>query len=127
VKDQDKTTSRGLVLRPSRRQSENEKRGDDEEENATLVGVEATSSPLELSVAYEETQELARLVPAMCEHIIQFVKYTDASCKAAKFFYEMCCGGFSIFGCRRVCGVVVLEPGRGVKGKVACKRWKIRF
>jgi hypothetical protein len=46
VKDQDKTTSRGLVLRPSRRQSENEKRGDGEKEHVTLVGVEA---PIEQS------------------------------------------------------------------------------
>jgi hypothetical protein len=70
-------------LRPSRRQSENKKRGEDEEENATLVGVEARRSPLELSVAYEETQELARMVPDMCEHNIQFVKLTDAFCEAA--------------------------------------------
>jgi hypothetical protein len=89
VEDQDKTTSRGLVLKPFRQQSENEKRGDDEEENATLVGVEAPSSPLELSVDYEETQELARLVPAMCEYIIQFVKYTDAFCKASKISCAM--------------------------------------
>jgi hypothetical protein len=86
-KDQDKTTSRGLVLKPSRRQSDNEKRGDDEEENATVVGVEGPSCPLELSVDYEETQELAHLVPAVCEHVIQFVKSTDAFCKAAK----ICC------------------------------------
>jgi hypothetical protein len=74
-------------LRSSRRQSENKKCGDDEEENATLVGVETPSSPLELSVAYEETQELARMVPDMCEHVIQFVKRTDAFCEAAK----ICC------------------------------------
>jgi hypothetical protein len=51
VEDQGKTTSRGLLLGLSRRQSENEKRGEDEEENAALVGVEARSSPLELLVA----------------------------------------------------------------------------
>jgi hypothetical protein len=55
VEDQGKTTSRGLLLRPSRRQSENEKRGEDEKGNATLVGVEARNSPVELSVPYEET------------------------------------------------------------------------
>jgi hypothetical protein len=83
VEDQDKTTSRGLLLRPSRRQSEIEKRVEDEEENVALVGVEARSSPLELSVAYEDTQELVRIVPIMCEHIIHFVKRTDAFCEAA--------------------------------------------
>jgi hypothetical protein len=49
-----------------------------------LVGVEAPSSPLGLSVASEETQELARTIPDMCKLIIQFVKRTDAFCKAAK-------------------------------------------
>jgi hypothetical protein len=86
AEDEDKTTSRGLLLRPSRRQSENEKRGEDEEGNATLVGVEARHSPVELSVAYEETQGLARMVPDMCEHIVQFVQRTDAFCKAEKIW-----------------------------------------
>jgi hypothetical protein len=108
VEEQGETTSRGLLLRPSRRQSENEKRGEDEEENATIdlnrriaeaveraAAVEAEnevlrsrataaeaelcqwysrsitattvgeSSPLELSVAYEETKELATFVPLL--------------------------------------------------------------
>ena len=89
VEYQDKTTSRGLLLRPSRRQSENEKRGEDKEGNATLVGVEARHSSVELSVAYEETQGLARMVPDMCEHIDQFVKRTDAFCKAANISCAM--------------------------------------
>jgi hypothetical protein len=89
VEDQGKTTSRGLFLRPSRRQSENKNRGEDGEENATLVGVEGRISPLELSVVYEKTQELAHMVPDMCEHIIQFVKRTDAFCEATNISCAM--------------------------------------
>jgi hypothetical protein len=89
VEDQDKTTSRSLLLRPSRRQSENEKRGEDEEGNGTLVGVEIRHSPVELSVPYEKTQGLVRMVPDMCEHIVQFVQRTDTFCKAEKIWYSM--------------------------------------
>jgi hypothetical protein len=127
VEDQGQTTSRGLLLRPSRRQSENEKHGEDEEDDATIdlkrriaetleraAAVEAEnevlrsrveaaeaemcqwysrsitattageSSPLEVSAAYEETQELARVVPYMCKHIIEFAKLTEAFCLATR-------------------------------------------
>jgi hypothetical protein len=89
VEDQDKTTPGGLLLRPSRRQSKNENRGEDEEGNTTLVGVEARYSPVELSVPYEGTQGLVRMVPDVCEHIVQFVQRTDAFWKAGKIWCFM--------------------------------------
>jgi hypothetical protein len=52
---------------------------------ATAVG---ESSPLELSIVYEETQELARMVPDMCKHIIEFAKLTEAFCLAIKIFCQ---------------------------------------
>jgi hypothetical protein len=132
VEDQGQTATRGLLLRPSRRQSENEKRGVDEEDDATIdlnrriaevveraAAIEAENEVLrsrveaaeaglcqlysrsitattvgerrrlELSAAYEEAQELARVVPDMCKHIIEFAKCTEAFCLATQNFYDM--------------------------------------
>jgi hypothetical protein len=60
VEDQGQTTSRGLLLRPSRRQSENEKRGEDEEDDTTIDMNRHIAEAVERAAAVEAENEVLR-------------------------------------------------------------------
>jgi hypothetical protein len=60
VEDQGQTTTRGLLLRPSRRQSENEKRGEDEEDDATIDLNRRIAEAVERTSVVETENEVLR-------------------------------------------------------------------
>jgi hypothetical protein len=60
VEDKGQTTTRGLLLRPSLRQSENEKRGVDEEDDATIDLNHRTAEAVECAAVVKAEKEVLR-------------------------------------------------------------------